>query len=130
MKNIIEKLDIKPGPWYAEDLIVRKKLSNMSSIETKQNKYRSYYPVVAWDTEKGLDIHTSELNLILASPDMLEALICQKALDMPVEKGYKILELFGWSKDDRFELSASKFVERKIDDALFKASDKLKDLLK
>lgn len=73
--SIIEKLGITPGPWTPFNLKVRSKLSNMESIETEENRYRSYYPVVTWDTEEGIDIHTTQLNVILAAPEMLEALI-------------------------------------------------------
>lgn len=115
--NIIEKLGITPGPWYAEDLKVTSKLSNMSSIETKENRYISYYPVVAWDTEEGIDIHTPQLNVILAAPEMLEALI-------------DIRKFMDRLPHDWFSEHRALKIENAIEKATGKSWEEIKELLK
>lgn len=48
--------------------------------------------------------------LIAAAPELLAVAICEEALEMPALEGDKILEKYGWSHADRFDLPATKFV--------------------
>lgn len=60
-------------------------------------------------------------NLIAAAPEMLEALQCSLALGMPTDEGISVLSKAGWSHEDRFDLSATTFVNQLTEKAIAKA---------
>ena len=49
---------------------------------------------------------------------LVEALKVAQAMGMPYREGKAIMEAAGWSEEDRFELPASAFVQRKVAEAL------------
>lgn len=49
---------------------------------------------------------------------LVAAAECAQALDMKYHHGLALLEHHGFSNEDRFDLPASEFVKRKLDDAL------------
>jgi hypothetical protein len=48
---------------------------------------------------------------------MLAAIECAQALDMPTQEGESVLEHHGWSREDRFDLPATKFTAKLLAEA-------------
>ena len=49
---------------------------------------------------------------------MLSALMCVKALDMPYREGHQIMKDAGFDNTERFTVSATDFVKQKVDAAI------------
>lgn len=50
--------------------------------------------------------------------ELVEALECVQALDLPYKDAVKIIEARGWRDSDRFDLPATEFVAKKVQNAL------------
>ena len=49
---------------------------------------------------------------------MYKIIQCAQALDLECDEGYRVLELHGWDRTDRFEITATEFVASMVNDFL------------
>lgn len=63
------------------------------------------------ESSNGINEAIANARLIAAAPKLLAVCECEAALEIRhTEKGYEILESYGWDRSNRFELSATEFV--------------------
>lgn len=98
-----------PGPWatYRDQLSVGETHGHSGICEV-------------WERHGGQGFENARL--IAAAPDLLAVAECEEALDMPHKQAVEVLERYGWSHADRFELPAKEFVVRLRRAAIAKAN--------
>ena len=129
----MKKLNHTPGPWvngygpgisgdraswevYTDGKCKHKVISHKSD----SNDYNESICTINYSADEERAV--ADARLIAAAPEMEKALICRKALSLPYNKGVSILVSYGFDESDRFELSASQFVEKLEETAIQKAT--------
>lgn len=66
--------------------------------------------------------NAADARLIAAAPELLAAVKCAQALDLPYKEGKAALEANGFDYSDRFETAATEFVKELQNKAIAKAT--------
>lgn len=111
------------GPWYfTPDEFNGLGLNNaIGSIRSKDENEPNNGWYIATIENKDTEEDEANACLIAAAPELLEALQCTQALDMPHGEGKDILEKAGFDYSNRFEFSATAFANEKARAAIAKA---------